>query len=270
MSSAKPVIEVTDVCFAYDREEVLHNANMCISAGDIVAVVGPNGGGKSTLLKLILGILQPSLGRIRVLGQTPQKSSASIGYVPQHISFDQNFPVSVLDVVLMGRVDRSRFGFYSRHDKEISYQALEQVHLQGFANRPFSDLSGGERQRVLIAQALATGARILLLDEPTANVDSVAQRLIFDLLLEINHNTTIIMVSHNLNVVTTNATHIACVNHTCSMVPVDQFNEETIDQTFHPGLRVLHHGSNCPVINPTQAMKTPHNAGDTVHGEHTK
>ncbi len=261
----KPVIEVSDVCFAYDSQEVLHNANIIIHEGSMVAVVGPNGGGKSTLLKLILGLLTPNLGSIRVLGTTPQQASAHIGYVPQYLQFDEAFPVTVNDVVLMGRIERNFFGFYRSEDKNAARNALERVHLDGYQKRPFSDLSGGERQRVLIAQALATEAKILLLDEPTANVDSVVEKQIFALLEELNKEITIVMVSHNLNVVTSSASHIACVNHTSSIVPIDKFTEADIDRAFHPGLAVLRHGSCCPVIDPSRSMSTPHKCGDTIH-----
>ena len=183
---SEAVVELTDVCFAYERREVLHNVSLTVHQRDMVAFVGPNGGGKTTLLRLILGLLTPRFGSVRVLGGSPQVARRRVGYVPQHLLFDPQFPVSALDVVAMGRVERRWAGPYSRADRSVALQALAHVDMGELAGRSFSGLSGGERQRVLIAQALAAEPELLLLDEPTASVDYLVEHRIYELLRRLN------------------------------------------------------------------------------------
>ena len=212
------VLDFKNVCFAYEQREVLHNINMQIRRKDMIAVVGPNGGGKSTLLKLALGIIRPVRGEIELFGKPINGQIKHTGYVPQSLMYDNSFPVNVMDVVLMGRAERHVCGLYNKTDKAVAMQALEEVELADLARRSFSQLSGGEKQRVMIAQALASEPEIIFLDEPTANVDSIIENKIYDLLAELNKRITIIVVSHNLNVVTRYASHLACVNHVLSFM----------------------------------------------------
>jgi zinc transport system ATP-binding protein len=253
-----PVLEFDDVCFAYEREEVLHNVDFKVEKGDLVAVVGPNGGGKSTLIRLALGLLQPLRGTVRAFGEAPAASRRLVGYAPQHLQFDPAFPVTALDVVLMGRVERRAFGPYRREDKKAANEALARVRLEQLGDRAFSSLSGGERQRVLIAQALVSAPELLLLDEPTANVDSAVEHEIYELLHELNANVTIVLVSHNLNVVTRHASHVACVNRTASVMPVSQMTDDHLHSIYRGDIAVLQHNDTCHVIDPTSAMQTPH------------
>lgn len=258
------MVHFQDVCFAYERREVLHNVDLHIPDGSFVAVVGPNGGGKTTLLKLMLGLLTPGRGTVRVFGAPPGRHRRAIGYVAQHLGFDPAFPVSALDVVLMGRADRHRFGPYRRHDRAKALQALERVHLQHLARRPLARLSGGERQRVLIAQALASDPDFLLLDEPTANVDTAVEHEIYDLLHELNDHMTLMVVSHNLNVVSRHASHIVCVNRTASLTRVDSLTEERL-HAFHRGdMTIFQHPESCHVHDPSRALQEPHHGGETA------
>ncbi len=260
---SKPiVIEFGDVCFGYDTEEVLHNVSLEINERDMVAVVGPNGGGKTTLLKLILGLLEPRHGQVRIFGQRPDQARPRIGYVPQHIQFDPDFPVSAFDVVLMGRVDRHLGGPYRRDDRAAARHALEKVGLSHLHRRAFSDLSGGERQRVLIAQALVTEPQMLLLDEPTASVDVVVERSLYGLLNTLNETMTIVVVSHNLNVVTRHASHVACVNRTASIVPAKKLATDGIHGVYGSDMTIICHEDSCHVIDPSDTLHTPH------RGEH--
>lgn len=249
-----------EVCFAYEREEVIHNVDLAIPEKSIVAVVGPNGGGKSTLIKLALGLLHPRCGRIFVFGDSPARVRHRIGYVPQHLQFDPAFPVSALDVVLMGRAERHWFGPYRKTDRAKAEEALERVGLKHLARRGFPNLSGGERQRVLIAQALVSDPDMLFLDEPTANVDTKVEHEIYDLLHDLNDHMTVVVVSHNLNVVTRHASHLACVNRTASLASIADLTEGQLHAFYRGDMTVLQHGASCHVLDPSKAMREPHRA----------
>jgi zinc transport system ATP-binding protein len=259
-ANASIALRFEEVCFAYEREEVIHNVDLAIPEMSMVAVVGPNGGGKSTLIKLSLGLLQPRHGRIRVFEQTPERARQRIGYVPQHLQFDPAFPVSALDVVLMGRAERHWLGPYRKDDRARAEEALERVGLLSLAQRGFPHLSGGERQRVLIAQALVSDPEMLFLDEPTANVDAKVEHEIYDLLHDLNDHMTIVVVSHNLNVVTRHASHLACVNRTASLSPIDDLTEGELHAFYQGDMTVLQHGASCHIFDPSAAMREPHRA----------
>jgi zinc transport system ATP-binding protein len=265
LSSAKTpgdtaALRFEEVCFAYEHEEVIHNVDLAIPEKGLVAVVGPNGGGKSTLIKLALGLLQPRRGHIRVFGDTPERVRRRIGYVPQHLQFDPAFPVSALDVVLMGRAERHWVGPYRKADHAKADEALERVGLIHLMGRGFTNLSGGERQRVLIAQALVSDPEMLFLDEPTANVDTKVEHAIYDLLRDLNDHMTIVVVSHNLNVVTRHASHLACVNRTASLSTIAELTEGQLHAFYRGDMTVLQHGASCHVLDPSKAMKEPHRA----------
>jgi zinc transport system ATP-binding protein len=257
-ANARPVIQFEDVCFAYNREEVLHNISLSVPGQTLTAVVGPNGAGKSTFVKLTLGLLSPGRGRVRVFGDAPVRVRRRIGYVPQHIQFDWDFPVSALDVVLMGRAEKHWIGPYRRIDRDKAEKALVQVQLQQLARRSFSSLSGGERQRVLIAQALVANPEILLLDEPTANVDTQVEHEIYELLHELNRQMTIVVVSHNLNVVTRHASHLLCVNRVASLCRMTEMTEDRIHAFYRGDLAMLQHSADCQIFDPSNAMREPH------------
>ena len=209
----KDIIKIRNLNFSYDKQVVLEDINLDYSSDEFLAIIGPNGGGKSTLLKLILGLLKPQSGEIKLFGKEPSEVSKFIGYVPQNFLSNQSFPMMVLEVVLMGLIDKKIFGFYSKDEKALALSALEKVGMSEFANARIGELSGGQRQRVYIARALCANAKVLILDEPTASIDTKGQAEIYEILKGINANGVgVVLVSHDLNIVLNYATKIAYVS----------------------------------------------------------
>ena len=211
------VIEIENLTFAYEKDIILENINLIVDEKDFLAIIGPNGGGKSTLLKLILGIYTPKQGGIKVLGKAPKYSLDKIGYVPQNTNVNTDFPIKVIEVVLMGHVDGKRpvFG-YGKEEIACAMGALEQVGMKELAQTKIGSLSGGQRQRVMIARALCAHPSILILDEPTSSIDITGQREIYELLKMLNEQITVIVVSHDISVILEYANKAAHVNKTLS------------------------------------------------------
>ena len=211
------VVKISKLSFAYEKQLVLEDINLLVEKKDFLAIIGPNGGGKSTLLKLILGINTSDKGKISVLGKTPKKSLTQIGYVPQNTNVNTDFPIKVIEVVMMGHVEGKRplFG-YGKHEIMCAMGALEQVGMADFAQTKIGSLSGGQRQRVMIARALCAHPQILILDEPTSSIDITGQREIYELLKELNTYITVIVVSHDISVILEYANKAAHVNKNLS------------------------------------------------------
>jgi len=224
-----PVIEIKDLSFAYDKELILDHINLSVDEKDFLAIIGPNGGGKSTLLKLILGINKSAKGKITVLGKAPKRSLTQIGYVPQNTNVNTDFPIKVIEVVMMGHVEGKRplFG-YGKHELLCAMGALEQVGMVDFAQTKIGSLSGGQRQRVMIARALCAHPKILILDEPTSSIDITGQREIYELLKELNHYITVIVVSHDISVILEYANKAAHINRNLSYHDISDK-----EHTFH-------------------------------------
>lgn len=219
VSHTHTIIELHKVCFSYTNEEVIKDVSLAIHKGDYVGIIGPNGGGKSTLLKLMLGILKPNKGTVKLFGQDIKqfKDWYKIGYVPQRTYIEMNFPVTVEEIVAMGRYGkRGLFHFPTKGDKEKVSQALRQVDMYEYRNRQISDLSGGQQQRVFIARALATEPEVIFLDEPTVGVDVKTQKQFYTLLRKLNKELelTLVLVSHELDVVAHEATELGYINRT--------------------------------------------------------
>jgi len=207
------IVEIKNVCFAYNGKEVLHDINLSVSEKEYLAIIGPNGGGKTTLLKLILGLLRPNNGIVKVFGESPEKHTDSIGYVPQQIAIKKGFPISVLDTVLMGLTNVYKIGFFhSKSDKEKAVEALKTVEMEDYIHKRISDLSGGQKQRVFLARALVSNPKLLILDEPTSNIDPHGTFCFFTFLEELSKKMTIIVVSHDLNLTASKIYSLACVN----------------------------------------------------------
>ena len=237
-----PAILITDLWFSYDGYPVLEDVNLSIPQGDFVSVIGPNGGGKTTLLKLMLGLLRPSRGEVQVFGLNPEKARPRIGYMPQHAQLDPQFPATVMDVALMGRLGHGRpFGPYSKRDKEAVVTALDQVGLRDFCKKPFSSISGGQRQRLFIARALASEPDLLLLDEPTANLDAVMEGGLYELLQALNRKLTVVMVSHDLGFVSSLVKNVICVKCQVASHPTSELTAEIIDAMYGSPMRIVRH-----------------------------
>jgi len=213
------IIELNRVCFSFTSEEIIKDVSLKIHKGDYVGIVGPNGGGKTTLLKLMLGLLQPKAGNIKLFGVEIKdfKDWSKIGYVPQKNYVEMNFPVTVEEMVAMGRYGkRGLFHFSTKEDKEKTLQALKQVDMLDYKDRQINDLSGGQQQRVFIARALASEPEVIFLDEPTVGVDVKTQKQFYALLRKLNKDLdlTLVLVTHELDVVAHEATELGYINRT--------------------------------------------------------
>ncbi len=235
----EPVIEITDVSYSYGGTPALKDINLTVGRNELVCIVGPNGGGKTTLLQIIIGLLRPAGGRVRLFGRPPAQVRDRIGYMPQNPHHDPGFPINVLGVVLMGRLERRRFGPYSRADRKAAQRALEDVEMDALARRPFSALSGGQRQRVLIARALATDPQLLVLDEPTANIDPEQERHLHGILHRLKERMTILMVTHDF--VPEMVEEVLCVNRSIEVHPTSRIEGHGAEEVFGESGRIVRH-----------------------------
>ena len=230
-----PAIEIRDVSFSYGKTPVLSHVNMSVRAGDFLAIIGPNGGGKSTLMKLIVGLLNPSAGSVRLFGEKVPTKKISVGYVPQNTNGNLEFPITVEETVATGLLR------YKSHSDQVR-QALETVKMEPFAERRLGELSGGERQRVLVARALASNPQILFLDEPSSNIDAKGQEDLYGLLAQLNQRMTIIIVSHDLMVLSSHVKSVACVNRDVHFHSGSQITPEMVQGMYGCEVDLIAHG----------------------------
>jgi zinc transport system ATP-binding protein len=243
LSSEPYAMELEGVSFSYGKTEVLREVSFRLKRGEFLGIIGPNGGGKTTLVRLMLGLLLPDRGTIRILGMEPNAASHRVGYVPQSMDLSRSFPISVMDVALMGRLSRARIGRrYSREDEEKARQALEKVGMWQHRHKLIGKLSGGQKQRVFIARALATDPEILFLDEPTASVDPEFQVNLYDILEELNKRVTIVVITHDIGVVSSYMKSIACVNKHFIFHEGGQISQEMIDVAYQCPVDLVAHG----------------------------
>ncbi|MBS0621090.1 MAG: ABC transporter ATP-binding protein [Verrucomicrobia bacterium] len=209
----EPILTIDGLDFAFDGSPVLENVHFTVEKGEFIGIFGPNGGGKTTLLKLILGLIPPQKGKILLFGKPPHEVRGKVGYVPQALRFDKAFPISALEVVRMGILSHlTWWGGFPSGSKEKARHALEQVGMAHKADEAFGSLSGGEAQRVLIARATVENPELLILDEPTASVDQAAEQSIFSLLDQLKQKMTILMVTHDLQTIIDRAGRLLCVH----------------------------------------------------------
>ena len=240
--SENSVIKICDLNFSYGGPTILENIQLNIETKEFVGIVGPNGSGKTTLLKIILGLLKPDKGSVEVLGKPPNQAVKEIGYMPQLTPFSISFPITVEETVLMGRLGKtSKIGLFGKVDKELAAESMKAVEIINLRKRSIGSLSGGQLQRVLIARALTCNPEIMILDEPTANVDMKVEKDIFDLLKKLNEKITIIVVTHDIGFISQYITKVACINRTLICHPTSQLTGETIENLYGTHVHMVHH-----------------------------
>ncbi len=246
--------------FSYNGQPVLSDINLTIREHDFMAIIGPNGGGKTTLLKLILGLLKPDKGKIRVLGERPGKQTYALGYVPQNVLINEHFPITALDVALMGCLGGAGpAAKFSGNKKECERQAvgtLERLGMAGYARRKIGELSGGQRQRVFIARALMAHPRLLLLDEPTASIDTKGQAEFLKMLETLNSDVAILVVTHDLFSLARYVKSVACVNHGLHFHCNEKFGDTNLESVYQPPLEDV-----CQVQLLAKGMADPMSTG---------
>ncbi|MFI3250719.1 MAG: metal ABC transporter ATP-binding protein [Eubacteriales bacterium] len=239
-------IKIDHLSVSYDNTRALNDISFVVEEGDFLGVIGPNGGGKSTMLKAILGLVPIAQGSVEIC------NGVAVGYVPQFAQVDKRFPISVRDAVLTGRLKKGLHLFqkYSDQDKELALEKLTEVGISHLADRQIAQLSGGEFQRMLIARALCVNPKILLLDEPTASVDPQSRELIYQLLTEINKKMTIILVTHDLFAISSAVKSLACLNHTLVHHGIAELNSSIVETLYGCPVDLIAHGVPHRVLHP--------------------
>jgi zinc transport system ATP-binding protein len=237
------MISVRHLWAGYDSEPILEDVNLSVEELDFIGLIGPNGGGKTTLLKVLLGLLLPMRGQVRIVGQSVKKGRRYIGYVPQSVEFDREFPISVWDVARMGRLGRRRLlQRYTAKDNDIVAETLRSVDMLHLRDRSIGALSGGQRQRVYIARALATEPKILLLDEPMASVDPQMSANVYELLSRLNERITILMISHDMNAISSHVKTVGCLNRRLFYHGEKQITPDMIEAAYRCPIDLIAHG----------------------------
>lgn len=238
------VARLEDVWVSYGDIPALEGVSLAVDDGDFLGIIGPNGGGKTTLLKVILGLTRPSRGTVTVLGKPPLESRTRLGYVAQKALFDRDFPLSVGEVVLMGRYSQvGLFRGYSAEDRRIAREALATVHMVEYEKRQIGQLSGGQQQRVFIARALATNPKLILLDEPMESIDPAMQAEFYELLQQLRQRMAIILVSHDISAVSVYVDKIACLNRQCFYHGSKEISPEVLEATYKCPVQLIAHGA---------------------------
>ena len=250
-----PLIQITDLSASYDNKTVLSHINLTVYEQDFLGVIGPNGGGKTTLVKTILGLHQPDKGQIRFFQDGKETEEINMGYLPQYNSIDKKFPISVYEVVLSGlSKQKSLFKRYTRKRHEQVRRIIAQMGLEGYENRAIGQLSGGQLQRAMLGRALVSNPEVIILDEPNTYIDKRFEAKLYELLEEINQERAIILVSHDIGTVLQNVKTIACVNETLDYHPDTEVPTEWLEEHFGCPIELLGHGH-----LPHRVLKCHHN-----------
>ena len=248
MPELEPIIKVEKLNFQYLGEQVLHNLSFSVEAGDYLGIIGPNGGGKTTLVKILLGLLKPTSGNVSIFNQSLETFNDfnRLGYVPQRISHtDSGFPATVNEIVFSGRTaDKRPFYRITAEDKKVVEEVMKVTEINSYRHRLIGNLSGGERQRVFIARALASDPEILILDEPTVGVDAMAQKQFYAFLKLLNktRNITILFITHDLEMIAKEATKVLCLNHNlvCYGDPAKALDDKVLHDMYQADMKHVH------------------------------
>lgn len=234
-------VEIKNVSLKYNEHLILDDICLNIGERDFMAIIGPNGGGKSTLLKLILGILKPDSGKIKVFGKDPVKARDSMGYLPQNIKFDPDFPINVFETVLTGRY-HGLFKGYTDEDSAAVLKVLEDMEISDLKDRQISKLSGGQMQRVFIARAIVREPKLLIMDEPMASIDPEMQSSFYKLMSDLKDKMAIILVSHDVGAVSTHVDKIACLNRKLYYHGDVEDSAHGLEEIYHCPIELISHG----------------------------
>jgi zinc transport system ATP-binding protein len=242
--STPATIVVDKVFYGYGGRPAVEDASFSIGEGEFLGIIGPNGGGKTTLLRLMLGLLRPDSGQIRLFGEPPHKTRGKVGYIPQETNLNKSFPVTVTDIVLMGlsgaRGLGRRFTFSDRRKADIM---MERLGLSDVKNRPVAELSGGQRQKALLARAMVGDPEMLFLDEPTASVDKTGEDEIYNHLHLLNKTgVTVVLVTHNIGILSQHVKSVACINRQLYFHADGKLDQHTINKTFGCQVDIIAHG----------------------------
>ncbi len=244
--SETPIVAVRNVTFGYGREVVLDGVSLDIQPRDFLAIIGPNGGGKTTLLKVMLGLLRPWSGEVIYHLSGGGGPRGRLGYVPQFSTFDKDFPLRVSDMVLMGRLGMDGLGgllrSWSRQDRAAAAEAIERLGLSGVARAHVAEISGGQLQRVLIARALVSQPEILFLDEPTASIDVESRATLGELLEELNRSIPVVVVTHDVTSIASLVNRIACINRRLFYHGGPELSLEVMEEVYGCPVELVTHG----------------------------
>ncbi|WP_321519594.1 metal ABC transporter ATP-binding protein [uncultured Bacteroides sp.] len=237
------IIEINHLSAGYDGNIVLRDVNLSVYKHDFLGVIGPNGGGKTTLIKLILGLLKPNSGEIRFYSEGKPVDNISMGYLPQYNAIDKKFPISVYDVVLSGLSRKKSFikSFSDEHHAQVA-DIISRMGLQGLEKKAIGQLSGGQLQRALLGRAIVSNPEVVILDEPNTYIDQRFESRLYEILSEINKERAIILVSHDIGTVVSNVKSIACVNETLDYHPDSEVSAEWLEAKFECPIELLGHG----------------------------
>jgi zinc transport system ATP-binding protein len=237
------VIDLKDIWVSYGGVTVLESVNLTVKDKDFLAIIGPNGGGKSTLLKVILGLIRPDKGSVNLLGGRPAKTRKDVGYVPQYHSSNLDFPITVWDVVLMGRLShKGPLQRYTEDDRNAATEALKTVGMLDLKDRQIGELSGGQKQRVFIARSLVTKPKLLILDEPSTGIDSRMQKEFYELLNKLKSEIAIVMVTHDISAISVYVDKIGCLNRKFHYHDDKEISPHDLEVSYQCPVELIAHG----------------------------
>lgn len=238
------LIVLNGISAAYGNRVVLHDVDLTVYQNDFLGIIGPNGGGKTTLIKVILGLMKPVKGEISFYNKGKAVESLTMGYLPQYNSIDKKFPISVEEVILSGLSSRKPLiGRFTKEHKEKVKEVISRMGLEGLADRTIGQLSGGQMQRALLGRAIVSDPQVVILDEPSTYIDKQFEARLYELLAEINKDCAIILVSHDVGTVLQNVKSIACVNESLDYHPDTGVTSEWIEKNFNCPIEIVAHGS---------------------------